>query len=1014
MEIRVLGELAVRAEAGCPPLGTPKQKVVLAMVAVHAGRLVTVDELVDELWPDQPPRSAVPNVRTYAANLRRIFKRAGQGREAVIKEGDSYRFGLGESGLDLMEFTSEYAEARELARRGDLREAEHLTARALDRWRGRMLAGLSLGPSLSARVSGAHEQRLGAMELLAELRIELKRPESAVPTVREVLALDPLREPAYVLLIRALRAQGDHAGALAVFEAARTTLAEKLGIEPGGELRRAVHTIMDTTHPAGSVPQHRTAATTRDSRTAAPVRREPAVNWLPRPVPYFVGRADLISELIAETRHLVVHTSPVHVIEGMAGSGKTTAAVHLARLLVRHHQYAALFIDLGGHGASGMVDPVVALGTLLRQLGVPSAQIPAEQDHRAELWRRELSRRRSVVVLDNAATSEQVHPLLPSEPGSVVIVTTRRRLDGVDASPPWLLPVLRPSEGLALLESAVGKERISAEPEAAAMVIRSCGYLPLAIRLAGARLAHRPAWTVRDLARLLDDTADRLGHLALRERSVAGAFATSYGSLSWEGRRLFRFLAVHPGPHFTVKVAAAILGADLSTAARVLDELIDCHLVEAVQGGRHRMHDLLRRYSADLSMDIDTAEERGRALEQLLDVVLHDCLDAADALEGDLLRAHVPTEPPLRTDLAGLLGEQKTEWMEEERSNVVALVVAAHEEGRSFYAWRLARAIWRFSYIRAYFDDIVLSHRHGLAAAEESKDLTGIALMNNYIASAYVRRGKYGDALKHLTAAVAACEKQGNRSNLFRFRANLAAVYWLRGDLEEAVSVGVAALRDPRGYGDHEVPSGLANLGLALAGLGRYKEALRIHRLHLYKGRVHRDYFHILNAMGHIGSIKARMGDYESAIRLLRAAMSLRDRTGHRYAEAEVQNDLGVALIGLGDISAATRQHELALRLAIESGEQHVEAAALNDLGRALARSGDDSRSVEMFNAALRVATRISHPYEQGRALAGLAGQFVGTDPVGARRHWERALAIFDRMGVPERFEVAKRLAECA
>ncbi|MEV1145362.1 BTAD domain-containing putative transcriptional regulator [Micromonospora sp. NPDC049799] len=992
MEIRVLGGLWVNLAGRPMQVGTPKQQTLLAMLVVQPEHSVTIDQLVDELWPEQPPRSAVPNVRGYAANLRRMFESTGTGKGLLVRHGDGYRLDGNSVRVDLLQFSVDVSEARAAMGRGELAEAETLTARALGRWRGAMLAGIPLGPLLTARVLGAEEQRLDAMELLAGLRIDLGRPELAVPVLREAVALAPLREPAHVLLMRALHLRGDHAGAVAAFEAARRALKDELGVEPGTGLQRMYRLVSDA--------------------VSGPSVRQSRTTWLPRPVPHFVGRAEILHRLQVDTRRLEAHTSPVHVIEGMAGSGKTTTAVRLARLLAESYPDAALFIDLRGHGDGEAVEPVAALGALLRQLGVPSGRIPAELDLRVDLWRRELSSRRSVVVLDNAATVDQVMPLLPSDPGTVVVVTSRRRLDGLDDNPPYALPALDPSEGLSLFAVAAGADRVKAEPEAAAAVVRRCGYLPLAIRLAGSRLARRTGWQVRDLARLLDDTAGHLGNLVLREPAMAAAFAASYEPLSMPAKRLFRLLSVHPGPHFTLPIAAALTGEPTSTTARTLDELVDCHVVEESRSRRYRMHDLIRRYSLELSLETDSSDSREAARVQLLDFVLHSALEAADVLESGLARRQVRPADPYRPDLVGATAGRAADWFEEERPNIVALVASAREHGHHRSAWQLARTLWRFCYIRAYFEDIIATHGHGLSSAEAAEDLAGIAMMNNYLASAYVRTGNYRGALDHLTAAVAACERQGDRSNLFRFRANLAAVYWLRGDLHEAVEVGEAAMRDSRGYNNREVPSGLANLGLAFGTLGRYESALHIHRLHLFFGRVHGDYFHILNALGHIGGVKTRMGHHAAAVPLLRASMALRERTGHRYAEAEVRNDLGVALRGLGEIPAAIREHEHARQLAMDSGERHVEAAALNELGRSLALSGDDRRSAAMFDAALGVATRISHPYEQGRALTGLAEHLAATDPAEARRHWERALAIFRRMGVPERLEAERRLSE--
>ncbi|GIJ28834.1 SARP family transcriptional regulator [Micromonospora qiuiae] len=1008
VQIQVLGGLVVRLASGVLPPGTPKQRTVLAMLACHASRLVSVEQLVDELWPEAPPYSAVPNVRTYAANLRRALETMAPDRKVLIRDRGGYRLDVDPARVDVFAFQAEVAEARRLAGSDDAAAAA-LLSRALPAWRGPMLTGVSLGPALAAHVAAATEDRMLAAELFAELSIELGRYDDALPVLREMLIIQPLREPAHLLLMRALHLRNDHAGAIAAYTAARRALREQLNIEPGVELQELYLRIVEQKR---TIPRelHIDAPA---SSTRAPVemaeRTDQSYLFFPRMVSGFVGRATAIEHLVSENRRAGEYGPAVHLIDGMAGSGKTSLAVHVAQRLVERYPDAQLFIDLKGHNRAEKMDSAIALATLLRQLGVPGGRIPSEPGDRLLFWRRELASRRVIIVLDNAADAEQIIPLLPTSAGSAVIVTSRRRITGLDVGPPVSLPVMELAEGTALLASTVGADRVAVEPEAAAAVVEQCGHLPLAIRLAGSRLAHRPTWRVADLSALLADNASRLDHLASGDRSVAGAFAASYEPLEECTKRLFRLLSVHPGDEFDVIVASALSGLPHDGTIDALDSLLDCHLIEEVEPGRYRMHDLMGQYAHELSLRHDAAHARDQALSDLIDVMLHRSFPVADNLESRAVRKYVTLGPPRRPDLLDIAAPSTEEWVEDERSNLVALVVRAREWGHHDQVWRLARMLWRFLYVRGYFDDIIRTHLAGLASAEAAQDEAAAGIMHNYVASAHLRTGNFGDALKHVSAAVSIAERRGDVERIGRYRVNLVAVHWIRGELSEAVRVGLEGLRN--GQDLDEVPTFLPNVGLALMLLGRNDEALHLHRLHLYLARQAGNRFHLLNALGHIGAVKCRVGRYEEAIRALRAALVLRRRTGHRYAEAEVENDLGIALRGLGRLDEAVLHHEAARQLAVESGEPHVEAAAINDLAVTLV-SSDVSRAIDLHREALRVAARIAHPYEQGRALAGLAEHLVATDAVEARRHWERALAIFRRMGVPERSEVERRLAE--
>ncbi|MEG3634515.1 AfsR/SARP family transcriptional regulator [Micromonospora palythoicola] len=1008
MQIQVLGGMAVRLGPQALPPGTPKQQTVLAMLACNAGQLVSVEQLVDELWSDNPPPSAIPNVRTYAANLRRGLEAMFPDRDVLIRARNGYRLDVECSDVDLCAFRAEVTEARRLLG-ADEREAIRLVSRALARWRGPMLAGTALGPGLSAQVAAATEDRLLATELYGELQVRLGHYDEALPVLRELLTMHPLREPAHLLLMRALHLGGDSAGAVAAYTAARRTLREQLNVEPGEELQRLYRRI--SRQDGRSRRSGAAGAPGRESAVADDQERR-LLSYLPRTVPDFVGRADAVEHLLSMTLRAGERSCTVHLVDGMAGSGKTTLAVHVANRLIDRFPDAQLFIDLKGHDPAEKLDSSTALAALLRQLGTPAGRIPPDSGDRLDRWRRALAGRKVIIVLDNAADAPQVQPLLPTAPGSLVIVTSRRRISGLDVGPPVSLPLLDPAEGVALLASTAGAERVAAEPEAAVAVVQSCGHLPLAIRLAGSRLAHRPNWRVADLATLLASKARRLDHLTSGDRSVAGAFAALYASLNEPAQRLFRLLSVHPGDEFGLLAASALAGLSRDETAEILDALLDSHLIEELTVGRYRMHDLIRQYANELSNRVDQTGVRRAAFADLLDLMLHISLPVADNLEVGRLGIHVSLGSARRPDLVKMPYDAAEKWLETERFNMVMLVGRAHDWGFYQETWQLARVLWRFLYTRGCYDDIVMTNRQGLSAAETIGDEKAMAVMHNYLASAYLRTGNYTGALAHVDKAVEICERRGDRINHARYEANLVAIYWLLGEPEKAVTTGLHRMRRGVIADTHGTAAHLPNLGLALALLGRYDEALRVHRLHLYLGRQLGSQFHILNALGHIGAVKCRMGKYDVAARALRAALVMRQRTGHRYAEPEVRNDLGVALRGLGRTGEAVSEHETARRMAADAGEPHVEAAALNDLALTLAGSAKTPRLIELHREALRIATRVAHPYEQGRALAGLAEHMWAIDPTEALRHWTRALAIFRRMGVPERIDVARRLAE--
>jgi tetratricopeptide (TPR) repeat protein len=648
---------------------------------------------------------------------------------------------------------------------------------------------------------------------------------------------------------------------------------------------------------------------------------------------------------------------------------------------------------------------------LLLQLGVPGGRVPRDLADRISLWRDEMAGRRALLVLDNAAGAAQVSPLLPAGAGCLVLVTSRRRLLGLDAARPVSLGVLPGDQAVALLAQIVG-DRVWAEPDAAAEVVDRCGRLPLAIRLAGARLAHRPSWRVRDLADRLGDDRELLAELAAEDRTVADAFALSYVQLVPERQRVFRLLSLHPGESFDGYALAALADVSLAGAQAALDDLVERHLVDEPRPGRYRLHDLLREYARRLAWS-DAGTDCRAAVERLLDHYLHAAVGAGGVVDRPASRQSLDVGEPIRADLVSGPAVRGTAWMEEERSNLVAAVRCAAAVGLDDLTWRLARALWGFFYHRGYLDDLLETHRSALDAAERLGDERAIATTCNYLASAYDRIGEFGSAVELLERSIALRVKADDRIGAAAARMNLAEVKRRLGEMTEAVRLHEQALAAKQVVGDIDgMGSSLQNLGLLYTNLGRYPEAARCHRRSLAIARERGDLVGCANALGDLGAARTKLGEYDAARRLLTVSLRLKRRIGFRGGEADVVNDLGVLHRACGRHDEASAWHAEALALAQDLGHRSAVCLIRNDLGRTLRESGDTGGALGQHRVALTEASEMRFKYEHARALDGLAACLRDTEPDAARNHWLRALELYRQMGVPEQSDVERHLAQ--
>ncbi|MFL6120499.1 ATP-binding protein, partial [Actinophytocola sp.] len=455
----------------------------------------------------------------------------------------------------------------------------------------------------------------------------------------------------------------------------------------------------------------------RPVRVSAP----PAAAWrsrcdLPRGVHDFTGRA-------AELRRLLVTPAEVTVINGMAGVGKTTLAVHAAHRLADRYPDGQLFVDLHGHTAGvDPVTPLAGLGLLLQAVGVPADQVPCSVEQRASLWRSTVAGRKVLVVLDNAIDERQTQPLVPGHPGCRTLITSRHRLVDVEDADILTLDVLSTGDVVELCGRILGREGVHIDRSAAEETSRLCGRLPLAVRIATARLRRREAWTAEHLNERLRREHHRLGELRAGSHSVAAAFALSYHKLTSEQQKVFRLIGLLPGADMDAPVVADTAQLPVARAERLLEDLVDAHLLQQPAVGRYRLHDLVREHARQTALDEETTDGVTTALTRTLDHYLCTAEGAAELLEpsrraSGLSMASPSAHAPVLADRA-----EAMDWLDSERVNLISVIDQAVTSGLFEHAWQLARALWHFFLMRGNNEDWIRTHELALTAARHADD----------------------------------------------------------------------------------------------------------------------------------------------------------------------------------------------------------------------------------------------------------------------------------------------------
>lgn len=661
----------------------------------------------------------------------------------------------------------------------------------------------------------------------------------------------------------------------------------------------------------------------------------PSPFQLPADIAHFTGR----EAEQAQIRALVPETGPpggavvISAIAGMAGVGKTALAVHLAHELAPSFPDAQLFVNLHGYDASQRLSPGEALDEFLRALSVSTEGLPGSVHGKASLYRSLLKDRRALVVLDNASSEEQVRPLLPGSPTCLVLVTSRSSLLGlvaVEGARLVHLDVLGPTEARDLLARVAGRDgryRVSRELEAGTEVARLCGRLPLAVRIAASELAARPHLSIAELARRLSDEQHRLRELTTGDVGVRASFTLSYQNLEPPAARMFRRLGLIPGPGFARGVAAALMEDTPEEAERLLESLVDAHLLESGSApGRYRFHDLLRLYARERA----DAEESEGDREAAFGRMFHWYLDTTNAAERLLIpgRRRLPYQPTGRWDepTFATRGEALL-WFEAERANLVAATDQAARLGLHSMAWLLPDALWSFFYLRSYWRDWRDTHQTGLGAARKARNRQAEAWMLSSLGDCELELARFDEEVAYLFQhSLAIFREIGDSEGEARALCYLGRMEIHLRRFDQAIECERQALAISRDI-DYPYCQSLAlqRLGEAYFGLRRFEEAIDCHQQALAIRRELGDRCHEEVSLNNLGEVFCEQRRFGEAIDCEQQALTIAREVGDRWSEGRALELLGVALVHTQGSEAARGCWQEALRIFAALGAPQAE-----------------------------------------------------------------------------------------
>ncbi|NUT51076.1 MAG: tetratricopeptide repeat protein [Saccharothrix sp.] len=901
-----MGVLEIRHGRTIMSAGPARQRSVLAVLAVEAGRLVSVDALIDRVWGERPPSRARSTLRTYLTHLRRALAPTGM---TVIHRYGGYTLAVDANAVDLHRFH----ELLDLARAAhEPQQALLLVEEALGLWRGEPLAELD---TVWARVvrERLRRERAAAEADRIDWALACDRHRQVLPELAARAEAEPLDERVAAQLMLALYRSGRQADALVHYQHTRQRLVEELGADPGTALQE-LHQRILTADSALALTE--TTTTTVAGTPPLVVPRQ-----LPAPPRWFTGRADHLAALDAALDKQ--GTMVISAIGGAGGIGKTWLALTWAHRNLDRFPDGQLFVDLHGFSPQGTpTDPALALRGFLDALGIAADRIPVDPEARAALYRSLVAERRMLIVLDNAATVEQVVPLLPGGTTCTVLVTSRHRLPGLTArhgAHPLLLGVLTDAESRAMLVAALSPDRVAADDHAIGELIALCGRFPLALGLvvalgqSGVPLAE----AVAELRRFGLDALDADDPTA----SLPAVLSWSLHHLTDRQRTVFALLGIAPGPDIGLPAATSLTGLSERETRAVLRALADASLIDPRAGGRYAMHDLVRAYATTLAYDLPDPT-REAALARVIDFYLHTAYSVHHLLEpfADPIPPKQPTpgvRPQRLPDLPAAMA-----WLETEYAHLLAAQHTAVAHRHHHVVWHLAQNLTPFYYRRGHLYDFLAVWLAALDASASMPSSASRIRAYRFVAVAHLRLRQHETALEGLYRALALAEHYHDTTEQALIHTDLGRTWGVFEKHREALDHSRRALD-------------------LLRTLDRPADEA--------------------DALNAVGWHAARLGDYDTARDHCQAALALCRRHHHSEGEVATLDSLAYIAHQTGHYHEAVDRYRQALRLIRALDHPYQVASILEHSGHSHAALGQHDHARAVWREALKLHR------EQGR-----------------------------------------------